>query len=53
MMHIQVLVGFLKLLLSSQELILENLDGVLSGSYLLRKLLDLGGHLLYLQVLFH
>jgi hypothetical protein len=53
MVHIQVLVGFLKLLLSVQELILENLDGVLPGSYLLLKLLDLGGHLLYLQVLFH
>jgi hypothetical protein len=33
MVHIQVLVGFLKLLLSVQKLILENLDGVLSGSY--------------------
>jgi hypothetical protein len=52
-MHIQVLVGFLKLLLSVQELILENLDGVLPGSYLLLKLLDLGGHLLHLEVLLH
>jgi hypothetical protein len=33
MVHIQVLVGFLKLLLSVQKLILENLDGVLPGSY--------------------
>jgi hypothetical protein len=53
MVHIQVLVGFLKLLLHGQELILENLDGILPGSYLLLKLLDLGGHLLHLEVLFH
>ena len=53
MMHIQVLVGFLKLLLRGQELILENLDGVLPGPYLLLKLLDLGGHLLHLEVLLH
>jgi hypothetical protein len=53
MVHIQVLVGFLKLLLSGQKLIFENLDGVLPGSYLLLKLLDLGGHLLHLEVLFH
>jgi hypothetical protein len=53
MMHIQVMVGFLELLLSVQELILENLDGVLPSSYLLLKLLDLGGHLLYLEVLLH
>jgi hypothetical protein len=51
--HIQVLVGFLKLLLRGQELILQNLDGVLPGPYLLLKLLDLGGHLLHLEVLFH
>jgi hypothetical protein len=51
--HIQVLVGFLKLLLRGQKLILENLDGVLPGPYLLLKLLDLGGHLLHLEVLFH
>jgi hypothetical protein len=48
MVHIHVLVGFLKLLLRGQELILENLDGVLPGPYLLLKLLDLGGHLLHL-----
>jgi hypothetical protein len=53
MVHIQVLVGFLKLLLSVQELILKNLNGVLPGSYLLLKLLDLGGHLLHLEVLLH
>jgi hypothetical protein len=53
MMHIQVLDGFLKLLLSVQELILENLDGVLPGSYLLLKLLNLGGHLLHLEVLLY
>jgi hypothetical protein len=53
MVHIQVLVGFLKLLLHGQELILENLNGVLPGPYLLLKLLDLGGHLLHLEVLLH
>jgi hypothetical protein len=53
MMHVQVLVGFLKLLLSVLELILENLDGVLLGSYLILKLLDLGGHLLHLEVFLH
>jgi hypothetical protein len=33
MVHIQVLVSFLKLLLSVHKLTLENLDGVLPSSY--------------------
>jgi hypothetical protein len=33
MVHIQVLVSFLKLLLSVYKLILENFNGVLPGSY--------------------
>jgi hypothetical protein len=53
MVHIQVLVGFLELLLHGQELILENLNGLLPGPYLFLKLLDLGGHLLHLEVLLH
>jgi hypothetical protein len=53
MVQIQVLVGFLKLLLRGLELIFQNLDGVLLGLHLILKLLDLGGHLLYLEVLFH
>jgi hypothetical protein len=32
-MHIQVLIGLGKLLLGVEELILENLDGVLPGPY--------------------
>jgi hypothetical protein len=48
-----VLVGFLKLLLCGLELIFQNLDGVFPGLHLVFKLLNLGGHLLYLEVLFH
>jgi hypothetical protein len=33
MVHIQVLVGFIKLLLSVYKLILESFDGVLPGSH--------------------
>jgi hypothetical protein len=33
MVHMQVLVSFLKLLLSVYKLILENFDGVLPGSH--------------------
>jgi hypothetical protein len=53
MVQIQVLVGFLKLLLGGLELIFPNLDGVLPGLHLILKLLDLGGHLLHLETLFH
>jgi hypothetical protein len=53
MVRIQMLVGFLKLLLRGQELIFQNLDGVLPGPYLILKLLDLSDHLLHLEVLFH
>jgi hypothetical protein len=53
MVHIQMLVGLLKLLLCGQELILENLNGVLPGPYLILKLLNLSGHLLHLEVLLH
>jgi hypothetical protein len=53
MVQIQVLVGFLKLLLCGLELIFQNLDGVLPGLHLILKLLDFGGHFLYLEVLFH
>jgi hypothetical protein len=47
MVQIQVLVGFLKLLLCGLELIFQNLDGVLPGLHLILKLLDLGGHLFH------
>jgi hypothetical protein len=53
MVQIQVLVGFLKLLLCGLELIFQNLDGVFPGLHLIVKLLDLGGHLLHLEILFH
>jgi hypothetical protein len=51
MVQIQMLVSFLKLLLRGQELIFQNLDGVLLGPYLILKLLDLSGHLLHLEVI--
>ena len=53
MVQIQVLVGFLKLLLCGLELIFQNLDGVFPGLHLILKLLYLGGHLLHLEILFH
>jgi hypothetical protein len=53
MVYIQVLVGFLKLLLCVLELIFQNLDGVLPGLYLILELLDLSGHLFHLEILFH
>jgi hypothetical protein len=42
-MHVQVLVSLSKLLLSVNELILEDLDGVLPGTYQLLQLLNIGG----------
>jgi hypothetical protein len=53
MVHIQLPVGFLKFLLRGQEMIFQNLNGVFPGPYLILKLLDLSGHLLHLEVLFH
>jgi hypothetical protein len=53
MVQIQVLVGFLMLLLGGLELIFQNLDGVLPGFHLIFKLLDLGGRRLHLEILFH
>ena len=53
MVQIQMLVGFLKLLLSGLELIFQNLDSVLPGFHLILELLDLIGHLLHLDILFH
>jgi hypothetical protein len=42
-MHVQVLVSLSKLLLSVNELILENLDGVLPGAYQFLQLLNISG----------
>jgi hypothetical protein len=53
MVQIQMLVGFLKLLLGSLKLIFQNLDSVLPRPHLIFKLLDLSGHLFHLEVLFH
>jgi hypothetical protein len=47
-MHIQVLVSLGKLLLCVNQLILENLDGVLPCSHQFLKLLDLIRQLLHL-----
>jgi hypothetical protein len=53
MVQIQMLVGFLKLLLGGLELIFQNLNGVLPGIHLILKLLYVVGHLLHLETLFH
>jgi hypothetical protein len=53
MVQIQMLVGFLKLLLGGLELIFQNRDSVLPGLHLILELLDLIGHLLHLEILFH
>jgi hypothetical protein len=48
-----VLVGLLKLLLGDLELIFQNLEGVLPSLHLILKLLDLDGHLLHMEIIFH
>jgi hypothetical protein len=52
-MHVQVLVRLLKLLLGILELVFQNLNGVVPFLHLLFKLMDLGTHLLSLEILLH
>jgi hypothetical protein len=51
--HLEVLFGIVELQLQVMELVLQNLDGVAPDYHLLLELMDLGTHLLDMEVLLH